>query len=214
MFSCFSREHGDDYELIQSQLVNELLLYERADSRFQMDLGLNTHKENVSVCSILFRLHATLWSTSLAAVSGELASLHHKSDLKEQLKMQPKSILQCPIIPRQEIPSHSKALILTISLWSPWRAESSSVSELRNNSWWNLVRKNSSEKYLQVRINILLGTVTNVLHLHRWYECASELVCNCHNRNPVENAKLYLSFCPQKREHARESDMWAKLPIK
>lgn len=60
VFSCFSRECGDDYELIQSQPINELVLMQRADSRFQVDLGLDTHKENASVCSVLFRLDATL----------------------------------------------------------------------------------------------------------------------------------------------------------
>lgn len=60
MFSCFSREHGDGYELIQSQPINELVLIQRADSRFLVDLELDTHKENASVCFILFRLDATL----------------------------------------------------------------------------------------------------------------------------------------------------------
>lgn len=187
MFSCSSREHGDDYELIQSQPINELVLIQRADSRFQLDLGLDLHKENASVCSLLFRLNATLWSTSLAAISGELASLHHKSNLKEHLKMLCKSILGCPVIPRMGIPgsyqgNHHvlKPLILTTSLWSLWRAESSSLSELRNNFWWNLVEKQfwtvfqSENKYIAWYCDKYRASF-------RWYECTSKLVCNSHD---------------------------------
>lgn len=56
-----------------------------------------------------------------------------------------------------------KPLILTASLWSLWRAQSSSLSSQTtlDGIWW----KNHSENYLKVRINILLGTMTNVLHL-------------------------------------------------